>query len=237
MFSGIVMDLGTLVSVTPRGAGCRLVIRTGLPVDDNTRPRGEDVNSGLRLGDSVAVNGACLTVEDLSPPDRFTVSCGRETLERTTLGRARVGDRLHLERALRLGDRLDGHLVSGHVDGLGEILRVERQQESIVVWVEVPAELAPYVAEKGSICLDGVSLTVNEVRGRSLRVNLIPYTSDATTLAGRHPGDSLNVEVDLVARYLARLVEPMLGERGVQAGGLTRERLEALGFAPTRQER
>ncbi len=234
MFSGIVEDLGVLVAATPRGAGRTLTIRTGLPVDDAARPRGEGLRPGLRLGDSVAVNGACLTVETLLPPDRFTVSCGRETLERTTLGRARPGDRLHLERALRLGDRLDGHLVSGHVDGLGEILSVERSQESVIVWVEVPAELAPFVAEKGSICLDGVSLTVNEVKGRALRVNLIPYTADATTLAGRHPGDNLNVEVDLIARYLARLLEPRLGE--ARAGGLTRERLEALGFAP-RQER
>lgn len=237
MFSGIVEDLGVLVSATPRGAGRTLVIRTRLPVDTASDLRGEGTRPGLRLGDSVAVNGACLTVEALSRPDQFTVSCGRETLERTTLGRARPGDRLHLERALRLGDRLDGHLVSGHVDGIGSVLSVEHQQESIVVWVEVPAELASFVAEKGSICLDGTSLTVNEVRQRALRVNLIPYTADATTLASRRPGDSLNVEVDLIARYVARLLEPVLGEPSAQAGGLTREKLAALGFIPTRQER
>ena len=112
MFSGIVMDLGRLVSVTPRGAGSTLLIETGFPVDDGSRARGQDAEPGLRLGDSVAVMGACLTVEALHPPRRFTVSCGRETLERTTLGAVRPGDRLHLERALRLGDRLDGHMVS-----------------------------------------------------------------------------------------------------------------------------
>lgn len=231
MFSGIVMDLGRLVSVTPRGAGSTLLIETGFPVDDGHRARGQDAEPGLRLGDSVAVLGACLTVEALHPPHRFTVSCGRETLERTTLGAVRPGDRLHLERALRLGDRLDGHMVSGHVDGVGEILSVQRAQESVVVWVSVPRELSRYVVEKGSICLDGVSLTVNEVHDNRLRVNLIPYTADATTLAARVPGDRLNVEVDLVARYLERL----LGDR--TSGGLSRERLEALGFAAPSKER
>lgn len=233
MFSGIVEDLGTLVAATPRGAGRVLVIRSSLPVDDPARPRGEGARPGLRLGDSVAVLGACLTVEETRPPDTFTVSCGRETMERTTLGARRPGDRLHLERALRLGDRLDGHLVSGHVDGVAEVVERRNEAESVVLWARLPQELTRYVAVKGSICLDGVSLTVNEVDGALFRVNLIPYTARATTLATLRAGDRLNVEVDLIARYLERL----LGDSSTTTSGLTRERLVALGFAATEKER
>lgn len=229
MFSGIIEDLGALVSVTPRGNGRTLVIRTALRIDPPQLARGEGVNPGVRLGDSIAVNGACLTVEEAHPPDTFTVAVGRETIERTTIGLKRPGDRLHLERALRVGDRLDGHLVSGHVDGVGEVIDAQRSQESVVVWVRVPDPLSRYVAVKGSICLDGVSLTVNEVRGSDLRVNLIPFTADHTSLAGLRGGDRLNVEVDLLARYLERL----LG--GNHPTGLTRERLVSLGFVDPKE--
>lgn len=230
MFSGIIEDLGTLVSVQPRGNGRTLVIRTGLTVDDPSRLRGEGLRPGVRLGDSIAVNGACLTVEEAQPPDRFTVAVGLETLERTTIGLKRPGDRLHLERALRVGDRLDGHLVSGHVDGVAEVVELYRSQESVIVWLRLPAGLSRYVAEKGSICLEGVSLTVNEVRGADFRVNLIPFTADHTSLAGLRPGDRLNVEVDLLARYLERL----LGDRTPHTG-LTRERLVSLGFVDPKE--
>lgn len=232
MFSGIIEDLGTLISVSPRGNGRSFVLRTALSVDEPTRPRGEGERPGLRLGDSVAVNGACLTVEACMPPDQVRFAVGFETLERTTLGALRPGARVHLERALRLGDRLDGHLVSGHVDGVAEVRSVERIQESVVMWAAVPDGLARYVAEKGSICLDGVSLTVNEVSGASFRVNLVPFTADHTTLASHRPGDRVNVEVDLLARYLERLL-------GAQQGhaGLSRERLEALGFVSPRSSK
>ena len=229
MFSGIIEDLGTLVSVTPRGAGRTLVIRTALRIDPPHLSRGEGVNPGVRLGDSIAVNGACLTVEEAQPPDTFTVAVGRETLELTTIGLKRPGDRLHLERALRVGDRLDGHLVSGHVDGVGEVVEARRSQESVIVWVRVPDPLSRYVSVKGSICLDGVSLTVNEVRGSDLRVNLIPFTADHTSVAALRVGDRVNVEVDLLARYLERL----LG--GHTQPGLTRERLVSLGFVDPKE--
>lgn len=217
MFSGIVADLGRVVSVAPRGAGRTLVIRSAL--------------RGLKLGDSVATMGACLTVEALEPPDRFTVAIGRETIERTTLGALREGSPVHLEQALRLGDRLDGHMVSGHVDGVAAVLSMVQQAESWVLWIEVPGSLSRYVAEKGSICIDGVSLTVNEVRGAALRVNIVPFTAEHTALASLRAGDRVNVEVDLIARYLERLIG------AGDSGGLTRERLEALGFATPARER
>ena len=221
MFSGIIEDLGTLIGSEPRGNGRTLVVRCGLPIGGG--------DGAVKLGDSIAVDGACLTVESMRPPDTFTVAAGRETLERTTLGAARPGDRLHLERALRLGDRLDGHLVSGHVDGVGVVRSSRADTESVVVWVEAPPELTRYIAEKGSVCLNGVSLTVNEVEGAALRVNLIPFTADVTRLAALRVGDRVNIEVDLIARYLERL----LGARGSagSSGGLTLDKLAAYGFS------
>ena len=231
MFSGIVEDLGLVLSVSPRGAGRTLVLQTRLPIDPPGSARGGGPERGLRLGDSVAVCGACLTVEALDGSDRFTVACGRETLERTTLGGLKARDRVHLERALRLGDRLDGHLVSGHVDGVGEVLQAERQQESVVVWIAPPPALARYIAVKGSICVDGVSLTVNELAGDAFRINLIPYTTNVTLLASYRAGHRVNLEVDLLARYVERLV-------GGVGGGLTVDRLVALGFAaPSKEHR
>jgi riboflavin synthase len=198
MFSGIVRDVGTLLSLVPEGDGRRAIVRTAFPL------AGEDA---VGLGDSIAVQGACLTVMELLPPDGFAVIIGRETLDRTTLGTLATGSRVNLERSLRLADRLDGHLVSGHVDGVGTVLSFERRAESLVLWIEAPP--GRYVAEKGSIAVDGVSLTVNELRpagtGSSFRVNLIPFTSDHTALGSLRAGSRVNLEVDMVARYLDRL--------------------------------
>lgn len=217
MFSGIVADLGTIVSVSPRGNGSTLEIRTGFPVGGDT---------GIQLGDSIAHNGICLTAETLQPPDRFTVAAGKETLDCTTLGSFKAGDRIHLERALQVNDRLDGHIVSGHVDGVGSMISTTQDAESWVLWVDAPDDLARYIAKKGSITVDGVSLTVNEVSGTQFRVNIVPFTAEHTTLCQHAPGDGVNLEVDLIARYLER----MLGVDNSAAGGMTRERLEALGF-------
>jgi riboflavin synthase len=217
MFSGIIADLGTVESVTPRGRGRTLEIRTGFNVG------GPD---GIQIGDSIAHNGICLTAEALSPPDRFTVAAGKETLDCTTLGGFKVGDRVHLERALLVNARLDGHLVSGHVDGVGIMVSTTREEESFVLWIDVPAHLARYIAKKGSITVDGVSLTVNEVSGTHFRVNIVPFTAEHTTLCQHTPGEGVNLEVDLIARYLERMLEV----DNSAAGGMTRERLEALGF-------
>ena len=217
MFSGIVADLGTIVSVSPRGNGSTLEIQTGFPVGGA---------AGIQLGDSIPHNGICLTAETLQPPNRFTVAAGKETLDCTTLGTFKAGDRVHLERALQVNDRLDGHIVSGHVDGVGTMISTAQDAESWVLWIDAPQDLARYIAKKGSITVDGVSLTVNEVSGTRFRVNIVPFTAEHTTLCKHAPGAGVNLEVDLIARYLER----MLGVDNSAPGGMTRERLEALGF-------
>jgi riboflavin synthase len=204
MFSGIIADMGTIVRTAPRGNGRTFEIETGHPVG------GAD---GIALGDSIAVNGVCLTAEALSPPSRFTVALGKETLDCTTMGTLEVGHQVHLERALAVGDRLDGHIVSGHVDGVGSVTEITEVQESFVLWITAPDALAKYIATKGSVTVDGVSLTVNEVRGCAFRVNIIPFTAEHTTLARHAPGGEVNLEVDLIARYLERML-------GVDGAGL-----------------
>lgn len=212
MFTGLVEDCGTVASISSRGNGHALTIASGLPLAE------------VAIGASIAVNGACLTAEELAG-ERFTVTCGRETLARTTLGRLRVGDRVHLERALRVGDHLGGHLVQGHVDGVGRVSAVDHDAESWVFWVEVPDDLLRYIAPKGSICIDGVSLTVNELSGRRFRVNVVPHTATVTLMSTRKAGDAVNIEVDILAKYVERL----LG--GGAGGGLSLETLRRSGFA------
>lgn len=226
MFSGIIETLGTIVGVSPRGNGRTLVVRSALPVAPvGEAGVGRPDRERVGLGDSIACNGVCLTVEAVAPPDRFTVAAGAETIARTNIGSLRVGDRLHLERALRLGDRLDGHLVAGHVDGLGTVRLVDRQLESVVIQIDAPESLCRYLAPKGSITVDGVSLTVNEVQGVRFRVNVVPYTADETRLGGLRAGAAVNLEVDLIARYVERLLDP-----STATGGLDAARMRALGY-------
>lgn len=201
MFTGLIEDVGSIVGVTPQGNGARLRIRTAIPLAE------------VHKGDSIAVDGACLTAESWEG-DTFEVVAGRETLERTSLRGVTPGRKVHLERAMKLGDRLDGHLVQGHVDGVGTVIRSYEARESWVIWVELPTELTRFVAEKGSICLDGVSLTVNEVSGATARVNIVPHTAAVTLLGARRTGDRMNVEVDVIAKYVERLLGP-----GAASGG------------------
>jgi riboflavin synthase len=193
MFTGIVECTGTLARREPRGGDLRITIA----VPDRDR-------SDIAIGDSICVSGCCLTVV-ARDEDTLSFDVSGETLSRTTLGAVREGDAVNLEKALRLSDRLGGHLVSGHVDGVGELVAVEADARSQRWWVEVPGELARYIAAKGSICVDGVSLTVNEVRGTRFSVNLIPHTVAETTFGRRKAGDALNLEVDMMARYVERL--------------------------------
>jgi riboflavin synthase len=194
MFTGLIEDTGTIASITTRGSGREIGVRTGLPLGE------------VRIGDSIAVDGACLTAERIEG-DRFFATCGRETLEKTTLGQARVGRRVHLERALRLGDRLGGHMVQGHVDGTARVRSVTPSGESVVIWVDGAPELLRYVASKGSVCVNGVSLTVNEVDARGFRVNIVPHTATRTHLGALRSGESVNIEVDVLAKYVERLVK------------------------------
>jgi riboflavin synthase len=197
MFTGIVTALGTLREVQPIGGGhdMRLVIG----VDPGFL-------EGALLGCSIACSGVCLTAVELAA-DSFSVDASAETLSKTTLGRWRAGGRVNLERSLKLGDELGGHLVSGHVDGVGEVLSAVPENASVRWRFRVPAPLAPHIAVKGSIAVDGVSLTVNEVDGAEFGVNIIPHTAAVTSFGTLQPGDAVNVEIDTLARYVARLME------------------------------
>lgn len=192
MFTGIVQGDGRVTAIAPIDGGVRLELEAPL--------------GALTLGESVSVNGACLTVAALLP-NGFAADLSRETLERTSLGALVPGGRVNLERALTLADRLGGHLVSGHVDGLARVAAVEAVGETRRVQFECPRPLLRYIAEKGSVAIDGVSLTVNAVSADGFSVMLIPHTLSMTTLGDLAPGRQLNLEVDQVARYVARFLE------------------------------
>jgi riboflavin synthase len=192
VFTGLVEDKGTLRGRTPRGPGARVVVGTSL--------------GPLELGESISVDGVCLTVATIVTGG-FEADCSHETLARTTLGLVPVGGGVNLERAVPLGGRMGGHIVSGHVDGTGVVTEAKRDGEALFVEFTMPAELARYVAEKGSICINGVSLTVNGVQGDRFTVMLIPHTMQKTTLDAIAAGQKVNLEVDVLARYVARLFE------------------------------
>ncbi len=190
MFTGIITDVGRLAEIR-EGDGRRMTIRTWLPLAE------------IPLGGSIATSGICFTLVDKGD-DWFTVEASGATLEVTTARHWAVGEPLNLERSLRLGDELGGHIVFGHVDAVGEILALDPVGESHRLEVRVPERLAPLIAVKGSIAVDGISLTVNEAGADRFAVNIIPHTWRATNLASRRPGDLVNVEVDMLARYVAR---------------------------------
>ena len=196
MFTGIVMAAGRVVAAEDRGGDVEIGVEGPGAV---IQP--------LRVGDSIAVSGVCLTVTRRGA-DSFYADVSRETLDKTTLGRLRAGSRVNLEPCLRAGDPLGGHLVSGHVDAVGELVEVRQDARSWRMRFALPAALARFVAAKGSICVDGVSLTVNEAGARTFDVNVIPHTHQATTLGERVAGDAVNIEIDAIARYLDRLTNP-----------------------------
>ncbi|MEO5624917.1 MAG: riboflavin synthase [Dokdonella sp.] len=193
MFTGIVQAVGRIAALEQRGADARIVI------DASSLDLGD-----VALGDSIAVGGVCLTAVALEGAS-FAADVSVETLARTTLGTLVVGDRVNLEKSLRLADRLGGHLVSGHVDGVGRVANIEDDGASQRWTFDASAELMRYIAVKGSICIDGTSLTVNTVDRDTFGVTLIPHTLDVTTFGVRKAGDAINLEVDLVARYVERL--------------------------------
>jgi riboflavin synthase len=216
MFTGIIQAVGKIAAIEQKGGDARLRIDTG----------NLDM-SNVNTGDSIAVSGVCLTAVEHSASG-FSADVSGETLARTTLGQRRPGDAVNLEKALTLNTPLGGHLVSGHVDGVGTVVSREAEGRSIRFRFEAPEALARYIAEKGSICVDGASLTVNAVNGARFDVNIVPHTLAQTTLDSFQPGSKVNLEVDLLARYLERL---MLGEGAAKSGSaITRDFLAQHGF-------
>jgi riboflavin synthase len=197
MFTGIVTGVGTVREVAPSGAGRDMRLVIGAPWPDT---------AAIATGASIACSGCCLTAIEVGP-DWFAVNASDETLSKTTIGGWRKGTRVNLERALRVGDELGGHIVLGHVDGVGEVLAAEPVNGSVRWTFRAPGPLARFIAPKGSIAVDGVSLTVNEVRGPEFSVNIIPHTAEVTRFGFLRPGDAINIEADAVARYVARLLE------------------------------
>ncbi|MFQ6093078.1 MAG: riboflavin synthase [bacterium] len=194
MFTGIIEELGTVQRVLRQAGGLNITVQAGEVGEDN------------EVGHSIAVNGVCLTVTRVDGQS-FTAQVVEETARKTTLGRIRVGDRVNLERALRLSQRLGGHIVTGHVDGMGIVRsRVEREN-STVYSIDVPRELVRYVVIKGSVAVDGVSLTVADILGSQMAVSIIPHTAKVTTFGFRKAGDEVNIEVDLIGKYAQKLME------------------------------
>ena len=193
MFTGIVTDIGTVTALTPEGD-----LRARISTSYDT--------GGIDIGASIASDGVCLTVIALGP-DWYEVQVSAETVSKTTIGAWKVGSRLNLERALKVGDELGGHIVSGHVDGVAEVTGIRDEGDSLRFSFQAPEVLARFIAPKGSIALNGTSLTVNEVDGSTFGVNIIPHTAEVTTWGGIREGERVNLEIDTLARYVARLAE------------------------------
>jgi len=217
VFTGIIEAIGTIRALSPKGGDVRVYVETGkLDLAD------------VKLGDSIAVNGVCLTAVEL-PGDGFWADVSRETLARTAFIDLKTGSKVNLEKALTPSSRLGGHLVSGHVDGVGEILKREDNARAIQFTVRAPRELAKYIALKGSITVDGTSLTVNAVNGAEFELTIVPHTLAETIMLDYRPGRQVNLEVDLLARYLERL---LLGDKAAEpkASGMTESFLAEHGY-------
>ncbi len=217
MFTGIIEAIGTIAMIEPKGKDARIFIHTGkLDLSD------------VKMGDSIAVNGVCLTAVAL-PREGFWADVSGETLARTRFADIKEGSRVNLEKALTPSTRLGGHLVSGHVDGIGEIVERSPAGRSVRFRIRAADELARYIAEKGSICVDGISLTVNAVEGAVFELNIVPHTLIETIMDDYRVGTQVNLEVDIIARYLERLLQ---GDKAAEAGrsGITASMLADYGF-------
>jgi riboflavin synthase len=214
MFTGLIEEVGKVAAIDRVGEGARLQIITGLPLEE------------IRLGDSVAVNGVCLTVVQMGA-GRLAFDVSPESMERTTFKGLRPGSPANLERALRVGDRLGGHLVSGHVDCMAVVRERREVSGNYFYSFHLPARHARYLIEKGSVAIDGISLTVNQVSDEGFSVNIIPHTADCTTLRYRKAGDQVNIEIDLIGKYVERLLS---GRKNVEKEGVSLELLAKSGF-------
>ena len=218
MFTGIIQSIGTIAELQPKGGDIALVVNTGkLDMSD------------VELGDSIAVNGVCLTAVALKVSS-FTADVSRETLSLTSLVNLSIGSAVNLEKALTLQTRLGGHLVSGHVDGLGEVESRRIDGRSEWLRIKAPGDLAKYIAAKGSITIDGVSLTVNRVDGVFFEINIVPHTLQETIIGSYQSGTKINLEVDVIARYLERLIEGGAIQEQTQASNITEAFLNKNGF-------
>ena len=214
MFTGLIEDVGRVVKLERRGSSARLTVATVLPAAE------------FREGDSVAVNGACLTVTAIADGTALSFDVSPETLDKSGLGRLSAGEMVNLERALRLSDRLGGHIVTGHIDCVATVAARREESGNIIFSFSLPPENSRYVIAKGSVAIDGISLTVNSVSGSGFTVNVIPHTAAMTTLRYRKPGDPVNIETDIIGRYVERL----LGGTAAAGGGVTLQRLLENGF-------
>ncbi len=220
MFTGIIEGLGTISAIRPAGPGKRLTVEADFILDQT------------KVGDSIAVNGACLTVVKIGGK-RFETDLSPETLGASTFGKAKLGDRVNLERAMRLSDRIDGHLVSGHIDGLGIIKKREKLGNAIMLAIEVPDALSRYMIHKGSVAVDGISLTINACESKSFSVQIIPHTAGATTIGIKQNGDPVNIETDMIGKYVERFVRGASGverEKTSDSSGIDLEFLVKSGF-------
>ncbi len=214
MFTGLIEDVGKILKISRTGASARLEVATSLPADE------------IKLGDSIAVNGICLTVVDKSAA-RLVFDVSPETIGRSSFNRLGPGHYVNLERALRVGDRLGGHIVSGHVDCTAPVVSRRELSGNHIFEFRLPREFARYVIEKGSVAIDGISLTVNTVSEEGFSVNIIPHTALATTLQYKKPGDDVNIETDIIGKYVERL---LLGKTPGGEGGVTLDLLGKCGF-------
>jgi len=218
MFTGIIEGLGTVTGIRPSGQGRRLVVDADFVLERT------------KIGDSIAVNGACLTAVTVTGK-RFEADVSPETLQKTTFGQVRIGERVNLERALMLSDRIDGHLVSGHVDTTGVLARKEMAGNAILLTIEVPHAVTRYIIRKGSVAIDGISLTVNRCDDRSFEVSIIPHTGQVTTIGFKKQGDRVNIESDMIGKYVERfLTTDKTGEKETRGSAIDMELLAMSGF-------
>jgi riboflavin synthase len=217
MFTGIIEGLGTVSGIYAAGQGKRLSITSDFPLDQS------------RIGDSISVSGACLTAVAIEGK-RFEVDLSPETIATTTFGRVNVGDQLNLERAMRLSDRIDGHLVSGHIDGTGVIRNNKMTGNAMIVTIDIPKSLLHYMIKKGSVAVDGISLTINSCDKEGIEVTIIPHTARNTTIGFKKRGDPVNIETDMIGKYVERFVAVGPDGDGQNQAGLDMNFLAKTGF-------
>jgi riboflavin synthase len=217
MFTGIIEGFGKIRSIRPSGEGRRVAIDAEFPLD------------GTRIGDSIAVNGSCLTAVTIEGR-RFEVDVAPETMDKTIMGLLKPGDRVNLERAMKLSGRLDGHLVSGHVDGTGVIKEKRDLSNAVIVTIEVPETIGYYCIKKGSVAIDGISLTINECGKNFVQLSIIPHTAEITSIGFKQAGDRVNIETDMIGKYVERFVSGKKEPEGAQDTGMDMNFLARHGF-------